>query len=73
MSLDKAVYYKKEYRKKYRGSEVFDVTCRNHGKCSYCRNNRTYSSKRRSFCFNIKEQICDIIQDSNESAKSQNL
>jgi len=26
----------------YTGSKRFDKTCRNHGSCSYCRNNRTF-------------------------------
>lgn len=37
----------KNKRKPYRGSKAFDTTCRNHGSCSYCRNNRLHSSKRR--------------------------
>jgi hypothetical protein len=41
MSLDKAIQHKKEKRKPYRGSKAIDCTCRNHGSCSYCENNRT--------------------------------
>ena len=26
----------------YTGSKRFDKTCRNHGSCSYCRDNRTF-------------------------------
>ena len=40
MSLDKAIKHKKEKRKRYYGSKVFDLTCRPHGGCPYCRNNR---------------------------------
>lgn len=38
--LDKAIKYGKEHRKIYYGSKSFDKTCRNHGTCNYCRNNR---------------------------------
>ena len=31
MTLDKAIEHGKEHRKQYRGSKVFDRTCRNHG------------------------------------------
>jgi hypothetical protein len=46
MSLEKAIEYRKEKRKPYRGSKRWDHTCRNHGSCSYCENNRTIQSKR---------------------------
>jgi len=47
MSLAKAIAYKKEHRKPYRGAKVFDHTCRNHGSCSWCEGNRTHSNKKR--------------------------
>ena len=47
MSLNKAIYYHKEYRKQYRKSKLFDHTCRNHGSCSYCLDNRLYKNKKR--------------------------
>ena len=43
MSLDKAVFYGKEHRKPYTNSKAVDRTCRNHGSCDYCKNNRMYS------------------------------
>lgn len=46
MSLCKAIYYGKEHRKEYRGAKRFDSTCRNHGSCSYCRDQRTYHKNR---------------------------
>lgn len=46
MTLDKAILHKKEHRKPYKGSKVFDVTCRNHGACSYCRDNRMYQQNK---------------------------
>ena len=47
MSLDKAIKHGKEKRKPYYGSKVFDCTCRNHGTCVVCLNNRLHKYKRR--------------------------
>lgn len=33
-------------KKEYSGSKRFDVTCRNHGSCPYCRQNREINKKR---------------------------
>jgi positive regulator of sigma E activity len=41
--LNKAIKFKKEFRKPFKGSKQFDVTCRNHGSCSYCESNRKHS------------------------------
>ena len=46
MSLDKAIEHKKEYRKKYYGAKSIDRTCRNHGSCPYCQENRKHKNKR---------------------------
>lgn len=48
MSLNKAIQHCKEKRKPYRGSKRFDHSCRNHGSCSYCANNRQVDKKRGS-------------------------
>lgn len=42
MSLDKAIIHGKEKRKPYRGSKAIDCTCRNHGSCKWCRDNRLH-------------------------------
>ena len=42
MSLDKAIHYGKEHRKEYHGPQAFDMTCRNHGSCPWCKGQRTY-------------------------------
>lgn len=44
MSLDKAIEHHKEHRKEYHGSKSFDSTCRNHGSCDWCRENRQINS-----------------------------
>ena len=47
MSLDKAIAHGKEKRKPYRGAKAIDATCRNHGTCKWCEENRTHGNKRR--------------------------
>lgn len=42
MSLDKAIAHGKEKRKPYRGAKAIDKTCRNHGSCAWCRENRLH-------------------------------
>ena len=42
MSLDKGVKYGKEKRKPYTGSKTIDTTCRNHGGCPWCEENRLH-------------------------------
>lgn len=33
-------------KRPYRKSRRFDKTCRNHGRCPYCRSNRLHSTRR---------------------------
>jgi hypothetical protein len=40
MAFDKRYPNRKDNRLPYRKSKRFDRTCRNHGTCSYCANNR---------------------------------
>ena len=42
MSLDKAIEHGKEHRKKYYGSKAIDTSCRNHGGCPWCEENRKH-------------------------------
>ena len=42
MSLDKAIKYGKEKRKPYTGSKTIDYSCRNHGSCPCCKENRLH-------------------------------
>lgn len=46
MALDKSIRSGKEKRKQYYGSKSFDCTCRNHGSCPYCKENRLYKNKK---------------------------
>jgi len=42
MSFDKKYPNRKDWRKQFRGSKRFVYSCRNHGSCSYCENNRRF-------------------------------
>ena len=42
MSLNKAIIYGKEKRKPYYGAKAVDCSCRNHGSCDWCKENRLY-------------------------------
>lgn len=48
MSLDKAIEHGKEKRKPYHGSKAIDGTCRNHGSCDWCRDNRKHKFRDRN-------------------------
>lgn len=61
MSLEKAIKYRKEKRKEYRGSKAFDRTCRNHGSCGWCESNRTFSEKKKRF--SIDEQLDEYFDE----------
>lgn len=47
MALDKAIQHRKEHRKPYFGSKAIDKTCRNHGGCPWCEENRKYKNIKR--------------------------
>lgn len=47
MSFLKAIEYKKEKRKEYKGGKAVCKSCRNHGGCPYCEDNRTYKNKQK--------------------------
>lgn len=42
MSLRKAIEHRKEHRRPYYGSKAIDKTCRNHGGCPWCEENRKH-------------------------------
>ena len=57
MTLDKAIEHKKEKRKPYTGAKAVDCSCRNHGSCGWCRDDRLYKNIKRlkSLCDKEKE------------------
>ena len=46
MGLEKSIKSGKERRKQYRGAKGIDRSCRNHGSCLYCEENRRYRERR---------------------------
>ena len=54
MSFDKKYQNRKDWRKPYRKSKRFDKSCRNHGGCGYCKNNRLYQYKKELEWWNIR-------------------
>ena len=47
MALDKAIEHGKDHRKPYRGAKAVDRTCRNHGSCDWCKENRMHKNQKR--------------------------
>lgn len=47
MSFDKAIESGKEHRKPYKGAKRVSYRCRNHGDCSWCKENRLYKNIKR--------------------------
>lgn len=64
MALNKAIKSGKEHRKEYRGSKSIDRTCRNHGGCPWCEENRQYKNIKRIQMANEKlEELMRENQD----------
>lgn len=55
MAMNKAIEHGKEKRQPYRGSKVFDKTCRNHGGCDWCKENRTIAYTKETLKMDSKE------------------
>lgn len=55
MSMDKAIQHGKEKRKPYTGSKAIDKSCRNHGGCQWCEENRKHKYKKQE----LKTEPCD--------------
>lgn len=63
MSLDKAIKHGKEKRKQYTGARAVDLSCRNHGSCDWCKENRLHASK-------VQQEIADAKLDEYEKGDS---
>lgn len=59
MSLDKAIEHGHEHREQYRGSKAIDKTCRNHGGCSWCEENRMYKNLKKEEGMDDQEKEYD--------------
>lgn len=57
MSFDNHYPKRKDWRQPYRKSKAFDRSCRNGGRCSYCRDARLFSKRRE--LFNAKDKMMD--------------
>ena len=67
MSLDKAIENGKEYRKPYTGSKAIDATCRNHGGCQWCEENRRHKFvvRERASAAKLKEFYFEEVWEEN--------
>lgn len=43
--MDKAIRSGKEHRKEYRRAKAKSMSCRNHGSCTHCLNNKLHKYK----------------------------
>ena len=62
--MDKSIERGKEKRSKYRGAKACDSSCRNHGDCSWCSNNRLYRDKKRKAAAEYKEELWEMQSES---------
>lgn len=60
MSLNKSIESGQEKRKPYKGAKAIDNTCKNHGSCPWCKNNRLHK-------FKNNENINELDDISNEA------
>lgn len=67
MGLEKAIEHNKEHRKPYRGSKAFDCSCRNHGDCEWCKENRLISRTRE------KKKMEDKLKEYERDAETASL
>jgi hypothetical protein len=56
MGLEQGINHGKERRKPYRKSKRFDRTCRNHGACPWCHDNRSIARRRQEEAAKAKEE-----------------
>lgn len=47
MGLEKSIKNGSEWRKEYRKAKSVDKSCRNHGSCTHCQENRQYKNVKR--------------------------
>jgi hypothetical protein len=65
MSLDKAIEHGQERRKPYYGSKAIDPTCRNHGGCPWCEENRKHKFRDKrppEIDLDIEIMLCKVIK-----------
>ena len=57
MSLNKSIQSGKEHRKQYTGAKAVDASCRNHGGCKRCRENRTHKNDKRKLALGQQMEV----------------
>lgn len=66
MGFEKSIDSGKEHRKHYRGSKSVASSCRNHGGCPWCEENRMHGNKiRESKNYVSDKEIKDILNQHN--------
>lgn len=63
MSLDKAIKYGKEKRKPYTGSKAVFCSCRNHGSCPWCRENRQHKFRDKNVTMLTGDEALELIEE----------
>ena len=56
MSLDQSINHGKDHRKQYHGSKAIDKTCRNHGGCDWCQENRQHKYDKKEEAMKERER-----------------
>lgn len=56
MSNDKGIEHGKEHRKPYTGSKAIDCSCRNHGGCQWCEENRKHKYRKKEIDLDQQEE-----------------
>lgn len=70
MSHNKAIEHGKEKRKRYIKAKAVDKSCRNHGSCPYCRDNRLHNSKAKKLhAEQDMQEVRFVAIDSTEESK----
>lgn len=65
MSFDK--HFGKDRRRQYRDARRVDFSCRNHGTCSYCRDNRKFFDKKRRVVADEKIRESSAVKEYKEN------
>lgn len=68
MSLYKSIQSGKSHRKPYRGGKAIDKTCRNHGGCHWCLENRTHKNDKRELA--AEQELREYVKRSGNNDKS---
>lgn len=72
MSLDKAIKSGKEKRKPYRKAKAVYSTCRNHGSCKWCEENRTHQKLKIKNFIKMEEKQYDKERNISKNKKNIN-